>query len=164
MRLFLSQIALVVLSWGFPRAFTWIGKRNSLAKDWIIAVDAIAITMMVAKSFILSFDKNFIFWNGKSNGRFYVNKAFGWVPIQSKANRILYGKVSSIMEKFDIWTLPCYTVLTVTIRAGHFWPKRSKIDFGGIKDSWTLKIPLMTPTKIKFCIFWCCQQKSEIKF
>ena len=54
--------------------------------------------------------------------------------------------------------------LTVTIRAGHFWPKRSKIDFGGTKHSWILKIPLMTPTKIKFCIFWCCQQKPEMQF
>ena len=64
------------------------------------------------------------------------------------------------MRIYFFWSI----FLTVTIRAGHFWPKRSKIDFGGTKHSWILKIPLMTPTKIKFCIFWCCQRKPEMKF
>ena len=55
-------------------------------------------------------------------------------------------------------------LLTVTLRAGHFWPKRSKIDFRGTKRTWIMKIPLRTPPKIKFRTFWCYIRKPEMKF
>ena len=51
------------------------------------------------------------------------------------------------------FVLKYLSLLTVTIRAGHFWPKRSKIDFWGTKRTWIMKIPLRVPPKIKFRIF-----------
>ena len=66
--------------------------------------------------------------------------------------------------KFIIGNYPIRAPLTVTIRAGHFWPNRSKIDFRGTKHTWILKVPLRTPTKIKFHIFWYYLRKPEMKF
>ena len=54
--------------------------------------------------------------------------------------------------------------LTVTLRAAHFWPERSNIDFRGTKRTWIMKIPRWTPPKIKFRIFWCYVRKPEMKF
>ena len=42
---------------------------------------------------------------------------------------------------------------TVTIRAGHFWPNRPKIDFRGTKHIWILKIPLELPLKLNSTSF-----------
>ena len=60
--------------------------------------------------------------------------------------------------QLNIWTIkgnPVYLnilwskrLLTVTIRAGDFSPKRSKITFWGTKHSWISKIPPRTPPKI----------------
>ena len=72
----------------------------------------------------------------------------------------------AIFVKMEIFNSRNFTIskLTVTIRAGNFLPKWSKIDFWGTKHPWILKIPPKIPPKIKFCIFWCYKRKPEMKF
>ena len=77
---------------------------------------------------------------------------------------VLRNHLKSFVHELDLSQLRLFCPLTVTIRAGHFWPNRSKIDLRGTKHTWILKVPLRTPPKIKFHIFWYYLRKPEMKF
>ena len=85
------------------------------------------------------------------------------------------SKIKNFNCRFEnigsLWESVNFQDLTVRLQdfnshqtSWQFFAKEVKSRLPRHKHPWILKTPLRTPPRIKFCIFWCCKRKPEMKF